>query len=86
MKTNHTILDAQLDSLRLPFCKEHCRPAAAKAAKDSLSHLDYFTQLIEGEAAAHSDRAVQRRLKAARFPVIKTLLHAGKLAPEMSAG
>jgi DNA replication protein DnaC len=73
MKTNHAMLDAHLDSLRLLFCKEHCRPAAAKAAKDSLSHLDYFAKLIEGEAAARSDRAVARRLKTARFPVVKTL-------------
>jgi DNA replication protein DnaC len=73
MKIDPAILDAHLHALQLPFCKEHCRPAAAKAAKDSITHLDYFTQLIEGEAAARSDRAVARRIKAARFPVIKTL-------------
>jgi DNA replication protein DnaC len=73
MKNDPAILDAHLQALYLPFCKEHCRPAAAKAAKDSITHLDYFTQLIEGEAAARSDRAVARRIKAARFPVIKTL-------------
>lgn len=73
MKTNSALLDTHLQNLQLPFCKEHYRPFAAKAAKDSLTHLDYFTQLIEGEAAARSDRAVQRRIKAARFPVIKTL-------------
>lgn len=73
MKNDPAILDAHLQALYLPFCKEHCRPAAAMAAKDSRTHLDYFTQLIEGEAAARSDRAVARRIKAARFPVIKTL-------------
>jgi DNA replication protein DnaC len=73
MKNNSSALDSQLDALHLPFCKEHYHPAAAKAAKDSLTHLEYFTQLIEGEAAARSDRAIARRIKAARFPVIKTL-------------
>lgn len=73
MKINPAILDAHLHALHLPFCKEHCRPAAATAAKQSITHLDYFFQLIEGEAAARSDRAVARRIKAARFPVIKTL-------------
>jgi DNA replication protein DnaC len=73
MKNDPAILDSHLQTLHLPFCKEHCRPAAAKAAKDSLTHLEYFTQLIEGEAAARADRAVHRRIKAARFPVVKTL-------------
>jgi DNA replication protein DnaC len=67
------LLDTSLDSLRLPFTREHCRPLAASAAKNSIPHLDYLAQLLEGEAALRADRAVARRIKAARFPVIKTL-------------
>jgi DNA replication protein DnaC len=37
------------------------------------THLDYLARLVEGEAAARQDRAVLRGVKAARFPVIKTL-------------
>ena len=66
-------LHARLDTLRLPFIREHCGPLATAAAKKSLTHLDYLGQLIEGEAALQSDRAVARRIRAARFPVIKTL-------------
>ena len=55
------------------FLQEHCGPFAATAAKNFLSHLDYLAQLIEGESALRADRAVARRIKAARFPVIKTL-------------
>jgi DNA replication protein DnaC len=73
MKNEPTIIDSHLDTLRLPFIKEHCRPLATTAAKKSLTHLDYLTQLIEGEAALRADRAVARRIQAARFPVIKTL-------------
>jgi len=73
MKTNIHHLDSRLAALRLPFLQEHCRPFAATAAKNSLSHLDYLAQLIEGESAQSSDRAAARRIKAARFPVIKTL-------------
>jgi DNA replication protein DnaC len=73
MKTDPAILDAHLDTLRLPFLKEHCKPLATAAAKNSLTHLDYLAQLIEGEAALRADRAVARRIQAARFPVIKTL-------------
>jgi len=73
MKTEITTLDSQLDTLRLPFIKEHCQPLATTAAKKSLTHLHYLAQLIEGEAALRADRAVARRIQAARFPVIKTL-------------
>jgi DNA replication protein DnaC len=66
-------LDRHLDYLQLPFAKEHCRPLASDAAAKHWAHLDYFTRVIEGEAAARSDRAVARRIKAARFPVVKTL-------------
>jgi DNA replication protein DnaC len=67
------LLDTRLASLHLSFTREHCRPLAATAAKNSLTHLDYLDQLIEGEAALRADRSVARRIKAARFPVIKTL-------------
>jgi DNA replication protein DnaC len=75
MKTKPDLdtLDSRLTTLRLPFLKEHCQPLAATAAKNSITHLDYLAQLIEGEAALYADRAVARRIRAARFPVIKTL-------------
>jgi DNA replication protein DnaC len=72
--TNHNLtqLDSRLADLRLPFISEHCRPFAATVAKNSTTHLDYLAQLIEGEANQRADRATARRIKAARFPVIKT--------------
>jgi DNA replication protein DnaC len=73
MKTDIATLDARLSNLRLPFLQEHCQPFAAAAAKNSLTHLDYLAQLIEGEDARRADRSVARRIQAARFPVIKTL-------------
>jgi hypothetical protein len=33
----------------------------------------YLARLIEGEAAARHDRTILHRIKAARFPLIKTL-------------
>jgi DNA replication protein DnaC len=73
MKTNPAMLDSHLTTLRLPLIREHCQTFAASAAKNSLSHLDFLAGLIEGEAAQRADRAVVRRIQAARFPVIKTL-------------
>ena len=68
-----TTLDERLDYLQLPFCKAHCRSAASEAAAAQRGHLEYFERLIAGEADARSDRALARRIKAARFPVQKTL-------------
>ena len=75
MKHHHDIdlLNSRLDSLRLPFLKDQCQSVAVTAAKNSITHLAYLHQLIEGEAALRDDRAVARRIQAARFPVIKTL-------------
>lgn len=67
------LLDRHLDYLQLPYAKQHCRPLASEAAADHWTHLDYLTRLIEGEAGARTDRSVARRIKAARFPVIKTI-------------
>ena len=66
-------LEHRLDDLQLPYLKEHFRPAATEAASQLWSHLDYLDRLIEGEALARQDRALVRRIKAARFPVLKTL-------------
>jgi DNA replication protein DnaC len=66
-------LDRHLEYLRLPFIREHGASLATRAAREERSHLDYLAQLAEGEAALRADRTTIRRIKAARFPVIKTL-------------
>jgi DNA replication protein DnaC len=56
-----------------PLSGRTARAWATEAARKELSHLDYLAQLAEGEASLRQDRAVARRIKAARFPLIKTL-------------
>jgi DNA replication protein DnaC len=68
-----TALEKQLDYLKLAYCKENFRPLAAEGHAEHWTHLDYLQRLIEGEVAARQDRTILRRIKAARFPVIKTL-------------
>ena len=46
---------------------------AKRASQKQWSHLDYFEKLADGEAALRRDRSVQRRIRLARFGVIKTL-------------
>ena len=67
------LLDQNLDYLKLPYLKQNCQPLATEGATNRWSHLDYLGRLIQGEVATRQDRIIARRIKAARFPVIKTL-------------
>jgi DNA replication protein DnaC len=71
--TDLALLDRHLAYLCLSFIRQNCQSLATEAARKELSHLDYLAQLAEGEASLRQDRAVARRIKAARFPLIKTL-------------
>jgi len=75
MKDDKTInkLEGDLRILGLSFMAEHHSQLAAKAARDSISHHDYLARLAEGELNLRRDRATLRRIKSARFPVVKTL-------------
>jgi DNA replication protein DnaC len=66
-------LDRNLKYLKLPFMREQHHPLAKQAAKNNWSHEDYLEKLADGEAGLRKDRSTQRRIKLARFPVIKTL-------------
>lgn len=66
-------LRLHMSALKLPFMLEHHQAYAQSAADKHWSHLDYLTELINGEAAAREDRRVQRCINLARFPVLKTL-------------
>jgi DNA replication protein DnaC len=66
-------LRRQLQLLKLPFMLEHFEALAQKAGTQQWSHVEFLARLIEGEAALRQDRARQRRIKNARFPVLKTL-------------
>ena len=64
---------AQLDYLKLVYFSEQHEAMAQQAAEKRWSHLDYLERLIEGEYLRRQARAVERRVQAARFPVIKTV-------------
>ncbi len=66
-------LRSHLAALNLRFMHEHHQALAVTAAEKHWSHTDYLGELAAGEAAAREDRTVQRRIKLAHFPVLKTL-------------
>ena len=66
-------LNHHLQYLKLPFVAQNYENMAQQAATEQLGHVEYLARLIEGEAAKRRDRATQRRIRLARFPVIKTV-------------
>lgn len=73
MSTPTTLLHQPLDFLKLPAIKAHYNPLAQAAAQQSWSHVEYLSRLIDAQYQQHLQHTVQRRLQAARFPVLKTL-------------
>lgn len=66
-------LAEQLTYLKLRFMENNHEPLAATAATKGWSHQQYFEHLIRGETDLRWDNGIQRRIRMARFPVIKTL-------------
>jgi len=73
MKTPPSLLQQHLDYLKLPFVQNHHGELAQQAAQHQWDHVEYLRRLIEGEYTQRRQRVIERRIKAARFPVIKTL-------------
>ena len=65
-------LRRSLELLKLPFILDHVEDFARQAGAEQWSHMEFLVRLIEGEAALHQERACQRRVTQARFPVLKT--------------
>jgi len=67
------LLLEHLTYLKLPAIAENYEVAALKANKGSWSYVKYLVQLIELETQSRQERAIERKVKSARFPVLKTL-------------
>ena len=73
MKPNPSLLSQHLDYLKLPFVQRHHAELAQQSAGQHWDHVEYLRRLVEGEYTERRQRVIERRIKAARFPVIKTL-------------
>ena len=63
----------QLHSLNLIAFIDHYEDVAKQAAHLQWDHVHYLSQLTDAEVNLRQDRAVERRIKQARFPVVKTI-------------
>ncbi len=69
----NSLLNQQLDYLKLSFLKAHYTELAKQAAQHSWTHADYLTRLIDGQYQQRRQHTIELRVKSARFPVLKTL-------------
>lgn len=67
------LLQHHLKALRLPTVAAECEAIAARCATDNVDHLGFLLQVCERELLDRERRAADRRLKAAKFPTLKTL-------------
>jgi len=70
---NDDALMTYLLHLKLSYFQEHHLSLAKEAVEKNWTPLDFLSRLAEGESLRRKDRATQRRLAEARFPIIKTL-------------
>jgi len=71
--TGESGLPDHLELLGLPFMRDNYDVLAYQAAQKGWGHVDYLAALADGEAGLSRQRSIKRRIKLARFPVIKTL-------------
>ena len=67
------LLEHHLKELRLPTFLREYRKLAAQCAAENVDHPDYMLRLSELDLIDRHQRMVQRRIRAARFPAVKSL-------------
>jgi len=73
IKNDENLLKQELEYLKLTSFLDQYDAAALHAAKESWTHTQYLAELIHEEVTLRKERTIQRRIKMARFPVLKTL-------------
>jgi DNA replication protein DnaC len=71
--SNRILLKHHLKKLRLPTMGREWEAVAAGCAKEGRDYGEFLLGLTERELIEREQRAAQRRVKGAKFPVLKTL-------------
>lgn len=67
------LLDHHLKALKLPTMQREYEKTARACAAEGVDHVRFLLRLVEKELIDRERRLVERRIKAARFPVTKSL-------------
>jgi DNA replication protein DnaC len=70
---NNDLLESYLHQLRLPSFVRNYQAFATDAARNNLDYPRYLLALAEQEVAKREQNRIQKRVKAARLPVLKEL-------------
>ena len=74
MSTKSTVLlKHHLKTLKLSTIRHEYKEVAQRCAKDNSDYDTYLLQLVEREVEVRQQRAMEKRIKEARFPTIKTV-------------
>ncbi|MBV8829601.1 MAG: ATP-binding protein [Acidobacteriaceae bacterium] len=73
MSTSPVLLEHHLKALRLPTMLREYDKVAQQCAAEAADYLRFLLRLVELELLDRERRATERRIKAARFDVVKTL-------------
>ena len=72
-EAHQILLDHRLKSLRLPTVLREYGKLARQSAAEGLDHVQFLARLIELEMIDRERRMIERRIKAAKFPAVKSL-------------
>ena len=70
---SNVLLEYYLKKLKLPTILREYKSMAAKCRADRSDFTMYLLRLVELESIERDQRAADRRVKAAKFPVVKTI-------------
>lgn len=73
VESNRVLLEHHLKKLRLPTMGREWEALAASCAKEGRDYGDFLLGLTERELIEREQRAAERRIKGAKFPVLKTI-------------
>jgi DNA replication protein DnaC len=73
MMERNPLLDTYLRQLHLPAFNRHYLSFAIDAAQKNLDYPRYLLALVEQEVQNREQNRIQRRVKAAHFPVLKEM-------------
>lgn len=72
-RPSELLLRHSLKQLKLPTMLREYAPVASRCSQENCDYVTYLWRLVERETLDREKRAAERRIKNARFPVIKTL-------------
>ena len=67
------LLDHHLKTLKLPTFLRDYSTVARQCAAEGLDHVQFLARLVELELIDRERRMIERRIKAARFPAVKSI-------------